>query len=74
MEMTREMFFNWKELKKEEVVQAIVSNPWMWVEILDFIGTVMRHDEAYHHEKKALEEMYHHKMEELKEKYEILDD
>ena len=74
MEMTREMFFDGKELKKDEVVQAIVSNPTEWTEILDFIGMVMRHDEAYHHEKKALEEMYHHKMEELKEKYEVLDE
>lgn len=73
MEMTREMFFDWHNLKTNEVVQAIVSNPNYWVQILDYIGEVMRADTDYEHEKRDLEEKYAHEMEELKTKYGVLD-
>ena len=74
MEMKREMFFDWHNLKTNEVVQAIVSNPNYWVQILDYIGEVMRADTDYEHEKRDLEEKYKHEMEELKAKYNVLDD
>lgn len=74
MEMNREMFFDWHNLKTNEVVQAIVSNPNYWVQILDYIGEVMRADTDYEHEKRDLEEKYKHEMEELKAKYNVLDD
>lgn len=74
MEMTREMFFDWHNLKTNEVVQAIVSNPNYWVQILDYIGEVMRADTDYEHEKRDLEEKYKHEMEELKAKYNVLDE
>lgn len=74
MEMTREMFFDWHNLKTNEVVQAIVSNPNYWVQILDYIGEVMRADTDYEHEKRDLEAKYEQEMEELKAKYGVLDD
>lgn len=74
MEMTREMFFDWHNLKTNEVVQAIVSNPNYWVQILDFIGEVMRADTDYEHEKRDLKAKYEQEMEELKAKYGVLDD
>lgn len=73
MEMTREMFFDWHNLKTNEVVQAIVSNPNYWVQILDYIGEVMRADTDYEHEKRDLEAKYEQEMEELKAKYGVLD-
>lgn len=69
MEMTREMFFLGKDLRKEEVVQAILNNPNYWVEILEFIGDEMRKDSEYEYEKKWLKMKYHHDLKELKEKY-----
>lgn len=74
MEMTREMFFDWHNLKTNEVVQAIVSNPNYWVQILDYIWEVMRADTDYEHEKRDLKAKYDQEMEELKAKYGILDD
>lgn len=74
MEMTREMFFDWHNLKTNEVVQAIVSNPNYWVQILDYIWEVMRADTDYEHEKRDLKAKYEQEMEELKNKYWVLDD
>ena len=74
MEMTREMFFDWHNLKTNEVVQAIVSNPNYWAQILDYIWEVMRADTDYEHEKRDLKAKYDQEMEELKAKYGILDD
>lgn len=74
MEMTREMFFDWHNLKTNEVVQAIVSNPNYWVQILDYIWEVMRADTDYEHEKRDLKTKYEQEMEELKAKYWVLDD
>lgn len=74
MEMTREMFFDWHNLKTNEVVQAIVSNPNYWVQILDYIWEVMRADTDYEHEKRDLKAKYDQEMEELKAKYGVLDD
>lgn len=74
MEMTREMFFDWHNLKTNEVVQAIVSNPNYWVQILDYIGEVMRADTDYEHEKRDLKAKYEQEMEELKAKYWVLTD
>ena len=74
MEMTREMFFDWHNLKTNEVVQAIVSNPNYWAQILDYIWEVMRADTDYEHEKRDLKAKYDQEMEELKNKYGILDD
>ena len=74
MEMKREMFFDWHNLKTNEVVQAIVSNPNYWVQILDYIWEVMRADTDYEHEKRDLKTKYEQEMEELKAKYGILDD
>ena len=74
MEMTREMFFDWHNLKTNEVVQAIVSNPNYWVQILDYIWEVMRADTDYEHEKRDLKAKYDQEMEELKAKYSVLDD
>ena len=69
MEMTREMFFLGKDLRKEEVVQSILNNANYWVEILEFIGDEMRKDSEYEYEKKWLKMKYHHDLKELKEKY-----
>lgn len=69
MEMRREMFFDGKDLKTGDVVQAIVSNPTYWVEILNYIWDVMRADENFEHEKRDLKEKYEHEMKELCEKY-----
>lgn len=74
MEMKREMFFDWHNLKTNEVVQAIVSNPNYWVQILDFIGEVMRADTDYEHEKRDLKAKYEQEMEDLKAKYWVLTD
>lgn len=74
MEMNREMFFDWHNLKTNEVVQAIVSNPNYWVQILDYIGEIMRADTDYEHEKRDLKAKYDQEMEELKAKYGVLDD
>lgn len=74
MEMNREMFFDWHNLKTNEVVQAIVSNPNYWVQILDYIGEVMRADTDYEHEKRDLKAKYEQEMEELKAKYWVLTD
>ena len=74
MEMKKEMFFDGHTLKTTDVVQAIVSNPNYWVEILEYIGDVMKKDEEYEYEKRRLKEMYEHKMEELKAAYGVLDD
>lgn len=74
MEMTREMFFDWHNLKTNEVVQAIVSNPNYWVQILDYIGEVMRADTDYEHEKRDLKAKYEQEMEDLKAKYWVLTD
>lgn len=74
MEMRREMFFDWHNLKTNEVVQAIVSNPNYWVQILDYIGEVMRADTDYEHEKRDLKAKYDQEMEELKAKYWVLTD
>ena len=74
MEMRREMFFDWHNLKTNEVVQAIVSNPNYWVQILDYIWEVMRADTDYEHEKRDLKAKYDQEMEELKAKYWVLTD
>lgn len=74
MEMRREMFFDWHNLKTNEVVQAIVSNPNYWVQILDYIGEVMRADTDYEHEKRDLKAKYEQEMEDLKAKYWVLTD
>ena len=74
MEMTREMFFDWHNLKTNEVVQAIVSNPNYWVQILDYIWEVMRADTDYEHEKRDLKAKYEQEMEDLKAKYWVLTD
>ena len=74
MEMRREMFFDWHNLKTNEVVQAIVSNPNYWVQILDYIGEVMRAHTDYEHEKRDLKAKYEQEMEDLKAKYWVLTD
>ena len=69
MELKKEMFFDWKELHAQKVVDAIVASPDHGVEIIEFIWDVMQDESEYEYEKKWLEMKYHHDLKELKEKY-----
>ena len=69
MELTKDMFFNGDELDSQKVVTMINQHPNNGVEILDFIGEVMRDELEFKYEEKRLKEKYHHDLRELHEKY-----
>ena len=74
MHMTRDMFFLWTDLKKQETVQMILNNPNYWVAILEFIWDEMRKDEEFKMEMRHLKDKYKHDLDELKERYHVLED
>ena len=74
MHMTRDMFFLWTDLKKQETVQMILNNPNYWVAILEFIWDEMRKDEEFKMEMRNIKDKYKHDLYELKERYHVLED
>lgn len=69
MELTKDMFFNGDELDSQKVVNMITQNPSHGVDILDYIGELMKDELEFKYEKKWLKEKYHHDLRELHEKY-----